>query len=98
MLLIGGQKARIALARAVYRDADVYLLDDPLSAVDSHVALHLYEQCILRLCFTYNKCIVLATNSLNLIKNASCICVLEKGYIIESGNYNTLLQVIYVFI
>ena len=42
----GGQKARIALCRAVYSDADVYLLDDILSAVDAHVALHIWQQCI----------------------------------------------------
>lgn len=44
--LSGGQKARINLARAVYRDADIYLLDDPLSAVDIHVSKKLYEECI----------------------------------------------------
>ena len=42
--LSGGQRARISLARAVYRDADVYLLDDPLSAVDPEVARHLFEK------------------------------------------------------
>lgn len=45
--LSGGQKARIALARAVYADSDIYLLDDPLSAVDAHVARRLWENCIL---------------------------------------------------
>lgn len=44
--LSGGQKARINLARAVYREADIYLLDDPLSAVDIHVSKSLYENCI----------------------------------------------------
>ena len=42
----GGQRHRVSLARAIYQDADIYLLDDPLSAVDSHVAKHLYEQAI----------------------------------------------------
>lgn len=46
--LSGGQKHRVALARAVYADADLYLLDDPLSAVDVHVGRHLFERCIWR--------------------------------------------------
>ena len=44
--LSGGQKQRVSLARAVYRDADIYLLDDPLSAVDSRVGKHIYEKVI----------------------------------------------------
>ena len=44
--LSGGQKQRVSLARAVYQDADTYLLDDPLSAVDAHVAKHLFEKVI----------------------------------------------------
>lgn len=42
--LSGGQKARISLARALYVDADVYFLDDPLSAVDTHVGRHIFKQ------------------------------------------------------
>ena len=44
--LSGGQKQRVSLARAVYFDADIYLLDDPLSAVDSHVGKHIYQQVV----------------------------------------------------
>lgn len=44
--LSGGQRQRVSLARAVYSDADIYLLDDPLSAVDSHVAKHIFDQVI----------------------------------------------------
>ena len=44
--LSGGQKQRVSLARAVYQDSDVYLLDDPLSAVDSHVGKHIFDKVI----------------------------------------------------
>ena len=46
MNLSGGQKQRVSLARAVYFDADIYLLDDPLSAVDSHVGKHIFQKVI----------------------------------------------------
>ena len=52
--LSGGQKQRVSLARAVYNNADLYLLDDPLSAVDSHVGKHIFEKvikCYLKYCF-----------------------------------------------
>ncbi|XP_018534344.1 ATP-binding cassette sub-family C member 4 isoform X1 [Lates calcarifer] len=60
--LSGGQKARLNLARAVYQEADIYLLDDPLSAVDAEVGKHLFEQCICGL--LRNKCRILVTHQL----------------------------------
>ncbi len=44
--LSGGQRQRVSLARALYSEADVYLLDDPLSAVDAHVAKHIFDNLI----------------------------------------------------
>ncbi|XP_012274704.1 probable multidrug resistance-associated protein lethal(2)03659 [Orussus abietinus] len=75
--LSGGQKARINLARAVYRQADVYLLDDPLSAVDAHVGKHLFEECIQR--YLYGTTRILATHQLQYIKAADAIVLLDQG-------------------
>ncbi|XP_032412503.1 multidrug resistance-associated protein 4-like isoform X1 [Xiphophorus hellerii] len=86
--LSGGQKARLNLARAVYQDADIYLLDDPLSAVDAEVGKHLFEQCICGL--LQNKCRVLVTHQLQYLKAADKILVLREGRITGQGSYEEL--------
>jgi ATP-binding cassette subfamily C (CFTR/MRP) protein 5 len=82
--LSGGQKARVALARAVYSDADLYLLDDPLAAVDAHVGQHLFERCILSL-KGRGKCIVLVTNALQFLPQCTKIVLLKDGRVAECG-------------
>lgn len=74
--LSGGQRARINLARAVYRKADLYLLDDPLSAVDSRVARHLYWKCITE--FLHGKTRILVTHQLQFLRRADHIVVLDR--------------------
>lgn len=74
--LSGGQRARINLARAVYRQADLYLLDDPLSAVDTHVARHLYQKCITQ--YLDGKTRILVTHQLQFLKRADHIAVLDR--------------------
>uniref|UniRef100_A0A8C9WK74 Cystic fibrosis transmembrane conductance regulator n=1 Tax=Scleropages formosus TaxID=113540 RepID=A0A8C9WK74_SCLFO len=74
--LSGGQKARVNLARAVYQDADIYLLDDPLSAVDAEVGRHLFEQCICGL--LRKKPRILVTHQLQYLKAAHQILVLKE--------------------
>ncbi|XP_030265342.1 multidrug resistance-associated protein 4-like [Sparus aurata] len=86
--LSGGQKARVNLARAVYEDADIYLLDDPLSAVDAEVGKHLFEQCISGL--LKNKCRVLVTHQLQHLRAADQILVLKEGHVMCQGTYNQL--------
>ena len=75
--LSGGQKARINLARCLYTDADIYLLDDPLSAVDTRVGRHLFDQAILR--FLKGKIRILVTHQLQYLKDADEIVVLNKA-------------------
>lgn len=72
----GGQKARISLARAIYSNADIYLLDDPLSAVDPEVANAIFEECISE--YLSDKLVVLVTHQLQFIKNCERILVLSE--------------------
>jgi len=94
--LSGGQKARISLARAVYHDADVYLLDDILSAVDAHVGRHLFESCIVNslLDTPRQSSVVLVTNSLQFLSHerVTKIVVLDDGVIMEVGSYKELVS------
>ncbi|XP_065902912.1 ATP-binding cassette sub-family C member 4-like isoform X2 [Dysidea avara] len=86
--LSGGQKARVNLARAVYRDNDIMLLDDPLSAVDAAVSRHLFDRCICGL--LADKIVVLVTHQLQYAQHANSILVLKKGCVQGYGNYDQL--------
>uniref|UniRef100_A0A674ET19 Cystic fibrosis transmembrane conductance regulator n=1 Tax=Salmo trutta TaxID=8032 RepID=A0A674ET19_SALTR len=86
--LSGGQKARVNLARAVYQDADIYLLDDPLSAVDAEVGRHLFEQCICGI--LKNKPRILVTHQLQYLQAANQILVLKEGHMVARGTYSEL--------
>ncbi|GAB0088842.1 probable multidrug resistance-associated protein lethal(2)03659 [Sergentomyia squamirostris] len=88
--LSGGQKARISLARAVYREASIYLLDDPLSAVDTHVGRHLFDQCMRN--FLRGKIVVLVTHQLQYLQHADQIVILDKGKIQDMGTYESLQE------
>lgn len=86
--LSGGQKHRVALARAVYCGADVYLLDDPLSAVDTHVGRHLFEECIrgeLR-----GSTRVVVTHQLQYAEAADTIALISKGQVEAVGTFEEL--------
>lgn len=89
--LSGGQKARLTLARAVYARADVYLLDDCLSAVDQHVGRHLIDNVFGPKGLLSGKTRVLATNSIPVLMEADYICMIREGKIIERGTYNQLM-------
>ncbi|KAJ1525502.1 hypothetical protein ONE63_010311 [Megalurothrips usitatus] len=88
--LSGGQRARVNLARAVYREADIYLLDDPLSAVDTHVGKHLFEDCIVK--FLAGKTRVLVTHQVQYLSEVSHIAILENGEIKAQGTFKELVN------
>ncbi|XP_054158178.1 ATP-binding cassette sub-family C member 4-like, partial [Oppia nitens] len=88
--LSGGQKARITLARALYNNADIYLLDDPLSAVDSEVANHIFEKCITE--YLKSKSVILVTHQIQFIKKAHKILVLREGRPLAVGSYTELME------
>jgi len=84
--LSGGQRARIALARAFYRDADVILLDDPLSAVDSRVGRLLFYSAILELGVNRGKCVILVTHQHQFIAQSRCV-MMSEGKVACVGTY-----------
>lgn len=90
--LSGGQKARVSLARALYREADIYLLDDPLSAVDSHVGKHLFEQCLSKHGFLgkQKSTRILVTHQVHFLKSADWVVVMREGKIERQGRAEDL--------
>lgn len=88
--LSGGQKQRVQLARALYQDADIYLLDDPFSAVDAHTGSELFKEYILTALAT--KTVIFVTHQVEFLPAADMILVLKEGRIIQSGKYDDLLQ------
>lgn len=85
--LSGGQKARVSLARAVYARADVYFLDDPLSAVDEHVSSHIMKEVLSSTGILSSKTRIFATNSVQILSQADSIILLEDQTIAERGTY-----------
>ncbi|RWS29684.1 ABC transporter ABCC1-like protein [Leptotrombidium deliense] len=91
--LSGGQKQRVSLARACYSDADLYLFDDPLSAVDAHVAKHLFSRVLgSKKGLLKNKTRILVTNRLDILSKVDFVTVLKDGKISEQGTYNDLIS------
>lgn len=88
--LSGGQKARVSLARAIYSDRDIYLLDDPLSALDSNVKGKIFNNCIIGK--LAKKTIVLASHCIEFLEKADRIVVLEKGEIVFDDCYAEFMK------
>ncbi|KAM5199043.1 multidrug resistance-associated protein 1 isoform 3-T3 [Hipposideros larvatus] len=89
--LSGGQKQRVSLARAVYCDCDIYLLDDPLSAVDAHVGKHIFENVVGPKGMLKNKTRLLITHGISYLPQVDVIIVMSGGKISEMGSYQELL-------
>uniref|UniRef100_A0A0A9XHY7 ABC-type xenobiotic transporter n=2 Tax=Lygus hesperus TaxID=30085 RepID=A0A0A9XHY7_LYGHE len=87
--LSGGQKARVALARAVYKDMPVYILDDILSAVDVHVARHIFTHCICGV--LKNKTRIVVTHYPEMLVNADLVVELDGGRIVKKGSPKDVL-------
>ncbi|KNA18661.1 hypothetical protein SOVF_068740 [Spinacia oleracea] len=88
--LSGGQKQRIQLARAVYQDCDVYLLDDIFSAVDAHTGSDIFKECVRGA--LKDKTILLVTHQVDFLHNVDQIFVMRDGMIVQSGKYNEILE------
>ncbi|KAI1287409.1 ATP-binding cassette sub-family C member 4 [Halotydeus destructor] len=87
--LSGGQKARITLARAIYDDADIFFLDDPLSAVDTAVADHLFHRCVME--HLAGRTRILVTHQIQFIREADLVLVLKEGKNMALGTYDELV-------
>ncbi|XP_019442088.1 PREDICTED: ABC transporter C family member 10-like isoform X2 [Lupinus angustifolius] len=87
--LSGGQKQRIQLARALYQNADIYLLDDPFSAVDAHTATSLFNEYIME--GLAGKTVLLVTHQVDFLPAFDTVLLMSDGKILESGPYDHLL-------
>ncbi|EDV28862.1 uncharacterized protein TRIADDRAFT_19489, partial [Trichoplax adhaerens] len=88
--LSGGQKQRVSLARAVYADKEVYLLDDPLSAVDTDVGEKIFHRCIKGL--LRSKTVLLVTHQLQYLTGCDSVLLLENGIIAARGTHDELIK------
>ncbi|NXL15371.1 MRP7 protein, partial [Setophaga kirtlandii] len=93
--LSGGQKARIALARAVYQEKELYLLDDPLAAVDADVAKHIMWKCIFGV--LKHKTRVLCTHRTEFLEKADALLLMDNGRIVKTGTPADILPLVEAF-
>ena len=88
--LSGGQKARVSIARALYSDSDIYLLDDPISALDAHVGRNIMNNCICE--YLKEKTRILVTHAIQYCNRADRIIYMKDGRIHWEGEYDDLIK------
>ncbi|KDO62253.1 hypothetical protein CISIN_1g000452mg [Citrus sinensis] len=88
--LSGGQKQRIQIARALYQDADIYLFDDPFSAVDAHTGSHLFKEVLLGL--LNSKTVLYVTHQVEFLPAADLVLVIKDGKITQAGKYTDVIN------
>ena len=84
--LSGGQKVRLSIARAIYANKDIVLQDDPISALDIHVAQFIMEECIMK--YLKGKTRIVATHAIGFLKYFDYIYIINEGSIIQQGKYD----------
>eukprot|EP00878_Enallax_costatus_P037296 GHUV01042119.1.p2 GENE.GHUV01042119.1~~GHUV01042119.1.p2 ORF type:complete len:311 (+),score=87.87 GHUV01042119.1:997-1929(+) len=84
--LSGGQRQRVCLARAAYHDADLILLDNPLSAVDQHTSKHIFDKCIKGL--LADKAVVLIAHQLELLPQCNKVAIVKDNAVVYFGPYD----------
>ncbi|NWY02623.1 MRP7 protein, partial [Nothoprocta ornata] len=93
--LSGGQKARIALARAVYQEKELYLLDDPLAAVDANVANHIMQKCVMGI--LKHKTRILCTHRTEFLEKADALLLMDNGRVVRTGTPAEILPLVEAF-
>ena len=88
--LSGGQKQRISIARALYADADIYLIDDCLSALDSYVGKNIFHNVLLKYLHEEGKTVIFVTNAIDYTEYCDRVLVMKEGKIVEDGSPNDL--------
>uniref|UniRef100_A0A2N9EGB8 ABC-type xenobiotic transporter n=1 Tax=Fagus sylvatica TaxID=28930 RepID=A0A2N9EGB8_FAGSY len=88
--LSGGQKQRVQIARALYQDADIYLFDDPFSAVDAHTGSHVFKECLLGI--LSSKTVIYVIHQVEFLPSADLILVMKDGRVTQAGKYDDILN------